>query len=89
MRGNGNIHETEIYNKSRIDPDSFKIHADLKIKKLSKGTNTWVDLESSDEKLVAPLNGLSKNIFRDTDTYIQQKRISLVATAAYPVKAFF
>ena len=73
-----------------IAPDSFKIHADLKIKKLSKGTNTLVDLESSDEKkLVAPLNGLSKNIFRDIDTYIQQKRISPVATSAYPVKAFF
>ena len=71
-----------------IAPDSFKIHADIKIKKLSKGTNTWVDLESTDEKLVAPLNGLSKNIFRDIDTYIQQKRITLVATAAYPVKAF-
>jgi len=71
-----------------IDPGSFKINADFKIKKWSTTDNTWKDLDSDDSGKVAPVNMFTKRIFKDIETYIQQQRVSLVATAAYPVKAF-
>ena len=42
--------------------------------------NTWVDLVEDDQ---AKVNMFTKSLFRDIETYIQQKRVSLVATAAY------
>jgi len=71
-----------------IHAASFRVHADFKIKKWDTTTNAYVDLVDADATKVAPVNLLGKSIFKDVETYIQQKQITLVATAMYPVKAY-
>ena len=71
-----------------IDPASIRVHADFTIKKLNAELNKWENLDAQDATKVAPVNGFTKCIFKDIETYIQQKQITLVATTAYPIKAY-
>lgn len=70
-----------------IDPASFRVHADFCVKKRN-AAGALVNLEDGDSVKVAPINMFTKSLFKSIETSIQQKNISLVATAAYPYKAF-
>jgi hypothetical protein len=71
-----------------IDPGTFEIHADFCIEKWDSTTSKFVSLAATDAKKVAPINMFTKALWKDIEVYLNQQQISLVATTAYPVKAY-
>lgn len=71
-----------------LDPSSIRVHADFKIKKQVEAAGGIVDLTEGDREIVAPINLFTKALFRNIDVYINQTKVSLVSTPAYPIKAF-
>ena len=72
-----------------IDPSTLRLNIDLQVKKsLNAKPTEWIDLTTADMTTVAPVNLSSKCLIRDIETWMQAKQVSLVATAAYPVKAY-
>ena len=71
-----------------IDPASFRLHGICRVKKYAAASSSWVDLEAADATKVSPVNLFTKSIFKDIQTYIQQTLVTLVATPAYPLKAY-
>ena len=69
-----------------IDPASFRLNADLRVKK--KNGPNWINLDDDDAAHVAPINLFSKSLFKDIEIYMQTKQISRIASTAYPYKAY-
>lgn len=86
----------EIYiaseKKSFIDPSSFRINAQIKIKQIDKTTKAVTDIPATPEDLggitVAPVNLFSKAIFKDIEVELESQKISLNASNTYAVKAY-
>lgn len=72
-----------------IDPASFEIHGDFIIEKWDTSKNNYVPLTDDDKDKVAPISMFTKAFWRDIEVYINQQQISLVATTAYPIKAYW
>ena len=70
-----------------IDPASFRINAEIRVKKQGAG-GAFVELVEADEKIVAPINVFSKCLFRQIDIFIQSKKNSRTVTDAYGIKAY-
>jgi len=86
---NGPIHITiQPEGDYFIDPASFEIHADFVIEKWDDTTKKFVSLTDDDKEKVAPISCFTSAIFRDCEIYFNQQQISLVATTAYPIKAY-
>lgn len=71
-----------------IDPASFEIHGDFIIEKWDSSKSAYVALEEADKEKVAPISMFTTAFWRDIEVYINQQQISLVATTAYPIKAY-
>jgi len=71
-----------------IDPGTFEIHADFCIEKWDASGKQYTALEDSDKAKVAPINMFTKALWKDIEVYLNQQQVSLVATTAYPIKAY-
>lgn len=71
-----------------LDPSSIRINADFCIKKLVKNAGAPVALNADDAGKMCPVNLFTKAMFENIDVYINQTKVSLVSTPAYPIKCF-
>ena len=85
----------EIYiaseKKSFIDPSSFRINAQFKIRKVNPTTKAVTDLAPVTELkdiAVAPVNLFTKSIFKDIEVELESQKISLNASNTYAIKAY-
>lgn len=86
----------EIYiapeKKSFIDPSSFRINAQFKVKKINSTSKESEALDgipaAGSSYAVAPVNLLSKSIFKDIEVELESQKISLNASNTYAIKAY-
>jgi len=72
---------------SYIDPASFRVNCDFKVQKIGNDGNPQ-DLVAADNSDVAPINLFTKAFFKNVETSLNHKTVSLHAVEAYPIKAF-
>lgn len=86
----------EIYiaseKKSFIDPSSFRINAQFKIRTVNSATKAVEDLPAIPADLktikVAPINLMTKGVFKDIECELESQKVSLNASNTYAIKAY-
>ena len=72
--------------ESFIDPSSFRLRAELRVRKRVAGTLT--DLDGNDATLVAPVNLFGKALLEQVDVFLKGKMISRISSPHYGIKAY-
>lgn len=74
-----------------LDPSSLRVCGEFKIEKWDSTGGHWKPLAAVTDPnkiSVAPINMFTKALFKDIEVWMQQQQVSLVATTAYPIKAY-
>ena len=77
--------------KTYIDPSSIRVNASFRIKKkdaTSKEIGNVPDIPTSNIPVVAPINQLSKSIFKSVEVELENTPISLNASETYAVESY-
>ena len=72
--------------ESFIDPSSFRLRAQLRIKKRNAGA--LVDLVAADSKKVAPINCFGKALIEQVDVFLKGVQVSRVSSPHYGLKSY-